>query len=222
MNERWKLYVEGKDDLAVICQLATIRDVGCRLDEKGVVRPKFRVEEYDTDGKAIRGIDSLLRMLPVRLKLDDYDRLGVVVDADDDVATRWEGLRAIFLRAGYASTPLQPDPDGTIIEEPELPRIGVWIWPDNVSTGMLEDFAATMIRSDDSLIGKARQTVDEVIRIDRRFPEGYGQKAVIHTWLAWQSRPGRPQGMAILVRDFDPDSSVATHFLAWLSRLFGE
>src|SRR5436190_24268592 len=34
-------------------------------------------------------------------------------------------------------------------------------------------------------------------------------KALIHTWLAWQEKPGRPLGLAITARYFDATASYA-------------
>ena len=39
-----------------------------------------------------RGYENLLRVLPVRLKESDLDTLGVVVDADLQVQSRWDAL----------------------------------------------------------------------------------------------------------------------------------
>ncbi len=42
----------------------------------------------------------------------------------------------------------------------------------------------------------------------------------MHTWLAWQNKPGRPFGTAITARYLDADVPEATAFVAWLEKLF--
>ena len=72
--------------------------------------------------------------------------LGIVLDANDDPNARWQALtdRLNRLRQedhfDLPELPEQPDPSGTIIEG--RLRIGIWLMPDNRSTGELEDFMA--------------------------------------------------------------------------------
>ncbi len=53
------------------------------------------------------------------------------------------------------------------------------------------------------------------------FPEAKRLKAVLHTWLAWQERPGVPYGLAIKARYFGHDSPAARAFVEWFRRVFG-
>ncbi|MGH9822270.1 MAG: DUF3226 domain-containing protein [Blastocatellia bacterium] len=45
-------------------------------------------------------------------------------------------------------------------------------------------------------------------------------KAHIHTWLAWQEKPGLPLGLAITFRYLNPDAPSAQQLVAWVRRLF--
>lgn len=210
MADRLKLYVEGRDDRAVICEIAQYHKFA----------PRFHVEEYDPDGEAILGITNLLRRLPVLLKIGNFDRLGIVVDADSDLASRWQSVKTILENAGYNGLPGVPDPAGTIVDGGVLPRVGAWIMPDNAAPGMLEDFVLAMVPPGDLLRSRAEQCVNEVVALDRRFPEAHGRKALIHTWLAWQKVPGTPQGLAVRRQYLDADCPHVSAFLGWLTRLF--
>ena len=96
--------------------------------------------------------------------------------------------------------------------------------PDGKSGGMLEDFAASLIRGNDALLRKARTVLDEVEQVVDAEPQRYAAvhrpKALIHTWLAWQRNPGRPLGTAIKAGYLQYDSPAALAFVGWLRRLF--
>jgi hypothetical protein len=125
------LLVEGTDDEHVLKHLCGQRGVG-RLDE---IKPQGSVEP-------------LLENFPVRLKESEIEVLGVVLDADTDVAGRWDALKHRLKQAGYGGVPDHPDASGTILVPPAntlLPRFGVWIMPDNQSKGVLEDFLSFVV-----------------------------------------------------------------------------
>ena len=200
------MLVEGDDDEHVvkhICGNHDIRD----LDE---------IKEHG-------GVEGLLESIPVRLKSasDEGDVVGIVVDADQDAAARWRQLSEMFANVGYSDVPNQPVPDGTILSPPDgtiLPRVGVWIMPDNRTDGILEDFLRFLVPQSNALYEHAVSSVDSVP--ERRFSENDRIKAVIHTWLAWQEEPGRPYGTAITAGFLDPQSCHAIAFASWIRRLF--
>lgn len=116
--------------------------------------------------------------------------------------------------------PEVPDPSGTIIDDESLPRLGVWIMPDNVLPGMLEDYMAFLVPDGDPLLVRAGNCVDEIPAEERRFAAVHRSKALIHTWLSWQEDPGTPLGLAITKRYFESEARYVSEFLAWLTRLF--
>ncbi len=175
------LLVEGKDDEHVLYAILAYHDF----------KPEFKIQEA-------KGIETLLEELPVRVRLlRRLDRLGIVVDADLDIAARWNGLKRILADAGYTGLPEIPDPSGTVVGHVDGTRVGLWLMPDNVLPGMLEDYVAFLIPEGDTLIGRAKHCLDEIPVAERRFIENHYTKALIHTWLAWQDDPGTPLGLAI-------------------------
>ena len=92
--------------------------------------------------------------------------------------------------------------------------------PDNQAPGKLEDFLRPMVTGTDTLIGHATDVVDNIP--EQRFSHQDRPKAVMHTWLAWQSEPGRPYGTAITARFLDPDVPLVDVLVAWLERLFNQ
>ena len=130
------LLVEGTDDEHVLKHICGNRDIP-HLDE---------VKSCGNDIKLIENLE-------VRLKVsEEGDVIGVVIDADTDIADRWKSIRHRITDAdvGYQNVPSQPDPEGTILDPPAgtlLPRLGVWIMPNNQISGILEDFCTSLFRN---------------------------------------------------------------------------
>lgn len=197
------LWVEGKDDCAVVQSL-------CHAHQ---VPHVFEVQEQDGLAKLLKGIGVTVRAATIK-------RFGVVVDANGDVGARWLELRRIFEREGYRDVPEAPDPNGTIIPAAELlPRLGIWLMPDNAGPGALEEFAVSLIPAGDALLQYAERAVEAIPEEHRLFPAKHRQKAIIRTWLAWQESPGSPMGQAIGKGDLRADAPAAQRFVAWLQRL---
>jgi len=61
------------------------------------------------------GIENLFRFLPIELKVESTDILGVVMDANDDPVKRWEQLISRIRQVPQIQITDQPEPYGTII-----------------------------------------------------------------------------------------------------------
>ena len=209
MANKRTLLVEGNDDKHVIYSLCSIRGVR----EVDQVIP-------------LGSVDDLLADFPVRLKAsDDGDIIGVVLDADTDLLSRWKALRDRLIQAGYAAVPDSPIPEGTVVDPPAgtlLPRVGVWLMPDNQADGILENFVQFLVPNGSRLFDHVKSSVASIPESERRFKQLKEPKALIHTWLAWQKEPGKPLGQAITARYLDPDVLQVDVLVAWLNRLFFE
>ena len=159
----------------------------------------------------------------MRLKESGIESLGVVLDADTDLAGRWDALKHSLVHAGYTTVPAHPALGGTILDPPPntlLPRFGVWIMPDNLTTGKLEDFLRFLVPSGNRLFQHVEFSVHGIPEAERRFSKPDEIKAIIHTWLAWQAEPGKPFGTAISAKFLDPNVPRVDVLVAWLKRLF--
>ncbi|MDR3555227.1 MAG: hypothetical protein P4L55_10770 [Syntrophobacteraceae bacterium] len=174
---------------------------------------------------ACGGVDCLLESLSVRLKASEFgDIVGLIVDADIDIASRWQAVRGRLMGAGYESVPGQPFDDGTILDPPTdklLPRLGIWIMPDNRSDGILEDFLRFLVPARGAkLLGHVESCVAAIPDGQRLFGPLAEPKAIVHTWLAWQKEPGKPLGTAITARYLDPEVPEVDTLVNWLKRLY--
>ena len=193
------LLVEGLDDKNVVWHL-------CR---RAGIENRFHI-------KSKNGKDSLLKAIRNEASVSGREALGILLDADNDVQSRWNEVTQKLSQADV-TTPDEPDPSGTII--PNRPRIGIWLMPDNVSAGQVEDFFAGMIASDDPVWPRSEAYIDGIPIHDRKFASGKTLRAKVHSWLATRARPGL-MGAAIGDGYLNPDAPGAGLFVAWLNRLF--
>ena len=101
--------------------------------------------------------------------------------------------------------------------------IGVWIMPDNLQSGMLEDFVRYLIPENDLLYPFVDTVLAQIETDDianRYNPNVHRAKAFIHTWLAWQKDPGTPMGLALTKTYLDHNTALCLRFVDWLNRLF--
>ena len=198
------LLVEGSDDKAVA--------IHCR----GVVEslPEFHVEDRGS-------IEKVLDAIQPEVLVSGRKALGIVVDANESPARRWQAVSGRLAGLGIRA-PAEADMDGTIIEgSGRMPRIGTWIMPDNRSNGELEDFLVTMLPEGDPIWPRAVAYVDGIPERDRKFKKRKALRARLHAWLATRMEP-RQSGLAIRAGDLRVDGVLSERFVDWLRRLFGD
>ena len=202
------LLVEGPDDMHTILALCKHYDV----PETFSIIP-------------CEGIDHLLENLRLRLKTAKNNRIvGIVMDADVNIEGRWASILNILKETNYYDcSGLTLPSEGMILSplKPEHTKVGLWLMPNNSSSGMLEDFAMSLARPDDPLLLEAEE---ELQRIEAKGIQGYRpvqrSKAKVHTYISWQDHPGLPLGAAITARVLNPEAPTARLFTQWLKELF--
>ena len=162
--ESHALIVEGQNDLHVtkrIWRRHVAADLPMAISEKG-------------------GICNLLPAIEAEIKTPGRKVLGIIVDADDDLAERWREVTNPLVAEGI-QPPDSPDPDGTVIEARNgHPRIGIWVMPDNASAGELEDFISEMIPGDDPVWPRSVAYIDGIPLADREFSSSKEQGAKVY------------------------------------------
>jgi hypothetical protein len=171
------------------------------------------------DLKSKDGVVKLFDSLPDELEATDISCLGVIIDADTEMPSRWARIENALRRAGYSEIPRAPERHGTVITAEGLVPVGIWLMPDNIALGALEDFVGRLIDNGDNLWPKAQTDVDAIPVDHRKFSAAHRSKAVIHTWLAWQEEPGTRLGQVFRKRYLDPLHPNAEGFVSWLKRL---
>ena len=179
------------------------------------LNPSFSVSAKGNDSE-------LLKDLRNQLSPPSTQIVGIIMDADDNIVNRWEGIMRELARANIA-LPSNPTHGGTIIDTPDLPRVGVWIMPDNESSGELEHFVQQMLPANDPVWPLSQKYINGIpdedhlkhLRNERK-----RLKAEFYAWLATRSLPGL-MGKTIGDGDLDIDGTLCQRFIAWLEELFG-
>ena len=193
------LLVEGVDDRHVVRHL------------RDKLAPELDFECVDRGGK-----DGLLRAIPVEMKSSGRLALGMLMDANDDISSRWQ---AVGDRLGEAvKLPKAPCPGGTVISRE--PRVGVWLMPNNQQSGELEDFVVQLLPEGDPVWPLAGQFIDGIPPEHREFPPQKEGRARLYAWLATRREPRR-MGAAIGAGSLDATAPIAVEFGKWLKALFG-
>ena len=207
-SHTYKLLVEGNDDQHVVWALC----------EKHNVPESFDVIDCES-------VENVLKAFEVRLKISDNNqRIGIVVDADVNLKSRWDSIVSILKKTGkYDIATIELPQDGLILEPTDTtyPKVGIWLMPDNNQNGMLEDFMTALATPDDVLMKKSEEVLTELEKEGiQKYKAVHRSKAKIHTYLAWQDTPGRPMGQAITANILNADSELAVKFANWLKELF--
>lgn len=206
-----KLLVEGINDLHVISNLCQVLNIP---------------ENFDIiDCNSCKGV---FDQLETRLSNpNNCKTIGLVLDADQNspndrlqaLKNRLNGIPYIF--------PAQVPNGGLIVNPPQdkhAPKMGLWVMPDNIRHGMLEDFVIELVPENDQLLPKAELVITDIEAItplpEGRFKDVHRSKAKVHSYLAWKDEPGTPMGQAITKRILDPNSESALVFADWLKQLF--
>ena len=197
------LLVEGRNDEHVTRHIWKSHDGG---------RTPFAISDK-------RGFDKLLKSIYSEYSAGEREVLGILIDANDDPDRRWKKLAREIEKELKFQIPLKPERLGTIIDR--QPRVGIWMMPDNNSSGELENFIRNLIPAGDSIWPRSCGYIDEIPLDDRKFSPGKVVKAQVHAWLATLKKPSL-MGAAIRKGDLDAYHPSAIKFYEWLHRLFVE
>ena len=210
-DERPHLRVEGKDDRYAIEHL---------LAQHGVDRAAVNIKDSDPGDVGTSGKDSLLAGMRTAVVTSTGTSVGFVLDADAVPTARWAAVRT---RLGGVGLELPGEiPEGGFVGDAidVRARVGVWLMPDNRRSGDLEEFLTDLVGREDRLLELATASTRTAKEQGARFPEPRHRKAILHTWLAWQERPGVPYGTAIKAHYLSHDSVAAHAFVVWFRRVF--
>jgi len=199
-----KLLVEGNDDLHVVWSICNKFDIN----------ENFNVIDS-------KGYNNLLIRIEADLLQADLKTIGLIVDADVDLANRWHSLKSKLERQGY-SLPKDIEEGGLILTPANKPKLGLWIMPNNNLNGALEDFIKFLIAPEDDLVSEVENALSFLKSSGKqRYKDIYLQKSFISTWLAWQKVPGIPMGQAITLKFLNTANVRELDlFVTWLKNLF--
>ena len=207
------LYVEGKNDLYVVCNLLKENGIELSRCDGPVV-----VESRDSVSQVLDVMD-----VAAKAAIGRGQPVGFILDADKDAHARWDSVCSRM--ASFKFRILKRDMKaGRIIKSIGKGRVGVWMMPyPNAKSGKLEDFLKELIPDGNKVLPIAQdyvKTVSSVVDEGERFKDIDVEKAEVAAWLSVQDPPGNPYGTAVAAHSFLPDKPLAKKFVAWFKELY--
>ena len=194
------MFVEGVTDKHVVMHI-------CMRNE---VPPSFTIQEK-------QGAQHLLATMEAEIKVPDREVIAFVLDANDDIKSRWCSVGDRLEKAGI-TPPEELGSTGIIIAG--KPSVGVWLMPDNASPGELEDFVQTMIPEGDPVWPLSERYIADIPEEHGKFKPQKTSKAEVYAWIATRKTPGQI-GTAIGTGDLDTSGDLCRRFSEWIRELFG-
>ena len=215
------LLVEGVDDKHIVWHLCrrdqVLFSVG-RLDYDLSVTLQSQSTTFEISEMGNRS--ELLKSAGVIATTNNFQSIGVLLDADRDVHECWDEVVKGFSRTSIQLPPA-PSRTGTIVpEKVGQPRVGIWLMPDNTSSGEVEDFVMRMMPVNDVVWPIADKYIDMLPTSARQFEQVKADKAKLYAWLATRREPSR-MGSAIRNSDLEVNGPLCQDFLNWLANVFG-
>jgi len=205
-NVRLRFIVEGVHDEHVIGHLLHKHEIPDGFDFRPD-KPEHRNKDYV--------LKNLRRLLDSDAEdIARVEKFALILDAESGVAIRWKEIK----RAIGRELPSEPDPQGTIVGK----DLGIWLMPDNVKEGSLEEFFEALIPPSDRLWLHANATVPLVPNDDFRFSPAQARKAMVQTWLAWRNPPALPMGFTIKRSEMNIEAELPSRFVAFVNRLLAQ
>lgn len=204
------LYVEGVNDLFFIAGICDSFGIPCDK------RPKDVEIFNNNSGSDTQAIEAF----KTAIKPGGSNIIGLVVDADENFDARRASLNDILTKKQYTQTDKE-----NIFEcksDIDMPKVGVWIMPNNSSKGRVEDFFREIVCVNKELLDDAQKIVYEIENkeYEQKFIPNHRQKAIIHTWLAWHNEPGGSMGLAVRKKMIDEKDELCLKFVNWLKNLY--
>ncbi len=166
-------------------------------------------------------VEQVIRSIRNEVRAPGRMSLGIVVDANDKLLVRWQEISNQLSSVGIRLPP-QPATGGAVVPPARsgLPRVGVWLMPDNSSGGEFEDFLSGLVRSGDLVWPLAQAYVGDAF--EQLLPPERPKlaKAGVHAWLAAKNG-GLPMGLSVKMGFFNQSDPTAQAFLTWLQSVFG-
>lgn len=194
------LLLEGSDDCNII-------DKFCK---DNAITVNFGFCRCGGDNCVLSKLDGLLRMSEIP------EVIGVILDADNNVVDKRYQQIKNKVKDFYKKLPPTMPQNGLVhTKEKGLPKLGIWIMPNNQDNGALEEFYLKLATDIDT------NFISDIIKQAESkgltsFKAQHKNKAIMHTYFAWQDKPGMPLHSAIDKIALNNNEDIAKAFKDWL------
>ncbi len=211
MNNEWMrecdsantLLVEGSDDCKIIKKFCSDNKIKDNL---------FSFCSCDGNSNVLKKLSSMIKQPP-----NEREIIGVILDADDNIKKCYEDIKGKV--EDFYTLPTDFPETGLVVEKESLPKLGIWIMPNNLDKGALEDFYLKLATNINTkfINGLINQAEGKKLT---SFKPQHRNKAIMHTYFAWQDTPGMPLHSSINKIALDNEAGIADKFKSWLIELF--
>ncbi|SMN16332.1 hypothetical protein CRYPD_990 [uncultured Candidatus Thioglobus sp.] len=196
------MLLEGKSDCNIVKKFC----------EDNKINTQFGFCNCENDNQVLSQLNALLQ------GSNQPEIIGIILDADNDINARYQEIINKTTKF-YKKLPSSILKTGLVHTENGLPKLGVWIMPNNQDNGALEKFYLELATDIDTAF------INDVIkRAENKkltsFKSQHRNKAIMHTYFAWQDSPSDPLHSAINKIALDNSQEIATTFKIWLVQLF--
>ncbi len=147
---------------------------------------------------------------------DRPNAVGIIIDADSSLSRCYKEVKQKLQK--YDNLPNEFPKAGLIIEKEYLPKLGIWIMPNNKDKGALEDFYLQLTDMNTDFIENIIKKAE--CKNLTSFKSQHRNKAIIQTYFAWQDKPGSPLKDSFNRVALDNNKDIAIAFKKWLTNLF--
>lgn len=240
------LLVEGNDDKYFVesfCNEILNPKLICKLiDESNSKyndhndKPVFYV---DSGERKTSGLDNMIRRAMEELIVEERKVVGIIADANgqdfDNPEHPWQKIKSkleevLDFKEVLPELPCQKGLIRRNIKPTQKPKstvhVGVWLMPDNGSSGELEKFFAGLIPEENPTWKLAKKYVSQYMEL-KNLQGGFDtkkpykiSKAQVYAWLATRKKPGKMGAAISAGHGLDFNSELAQRFARWLEDLF--
>ena len=167
------------------------------------------VQVEETQGKP--KLQSFIKTLPVVPNYETVESIAIICDADADPGSAFQSIIDALKKAGLNC----PDSHGAFSQD--HPKIGIFIMPDGLNPGMLEDLCLNALLHD-----PAMRCVEEyfncIVKTGNSEPKPIA-KAKVYAWLASRANPVRRVGEAAEAGIWSWEHPAFKNLLAFLKKI---
>lgn len=217
------LLVEAESDRGLFEQIFKALSLN---PEIRVACPREINPESRNGKQAVFNLTSILLKQFADSDLGEQRKLAVVIDADYETegglgyGKTVEQFIEIVGGHDFELATEENNSNGLVFRHPDqLADLGLWVMPNNVNDGMLEDWLKACVHEDEQALFNHAESVVESLE-PKKFKPIHQTKAEIATWLAWQDQPGHGLYQAQKANLLDKSKPLYSQLTSWLTRIY--
>ena len=212
-------------------------------DNDGDCGGSTQILYIDSRSRQTSGVTNMIKDISLKIKEAGREAVGILADANgyslNSDKHPWRRIKTKLEEVLDLEDvlPERPCEEGLILPNVKLKKkpkstlhVGVWLMPDNGSSGELENFFAGLIPKDNPTWELAKEYISQYMESMEQTETRQGgfdtkkpykiSKAQVYAWLATRKKPGKMGATISAGHGLDFNSELAQRFARWLEDLF--